>query len=254
MKTSESILNIAPALLKAQEAITFAEKSAENPYFNSKYADLPTVINAVKPHLNANGIIFLQMPTTGETGSVFLTTRLLHISGEWIESTASCPLLKSDPQAFGSAITYVRRYALAAAVGLYQDDDDANTATYHDAPSAPATYRRPEPAARQVSRPSATIGDGPQPTRPTAGKWQTMIVPPFIKKYSGQHLGDMPEKDVLWWANNYIPRPFKGKISAQDTAFRAALTVAAAHYSVKPQEDETQQPDAPAPGDDDVAY
>jgi hypothetical protein len=128
MKTSESISKISSALLDAQRAITFAAKDAVNPHFKSKYADLPTVIDAVKPALNESGIVFLQMAAPSEPGTLALTTRLLHVSGEWIESTAVTPLQKHDPQGYGSALTYLRRYSLAAAVGLYQDDDDGNAA------------------------------------------------------------------------------------------------------------------------------
>lgn len=129
MNTSESISKIAAALLQAQRAITFAVKDAKNPHFKSTYADLGSVIEACKPALNEAGIAFMQMPAPSDPGTIALTTRLVHESGEWIESTATCPLPKNDPQGYGSANTYLRRYALAAAVGLYQDDDDGNAAS-----------------------------------------------------------------------------------------------------------------------------
>lgn len=129
MNTSESIAKIAPALLKAQKAITFATKDATNPHYKSKYADLPAVIDACKKALNDAGIVFMQFPAPSEPGTLAMATRLLHESGEWIEGMATCPLPKSDPQGYGSACTYVRRYSLAAAVGLYQDDDDGQAAT-----------------------------------------------------------------------------------------------------------------------------
>jgi len=138
MNTSESIGKIAPALLKAQKAITFAVKDAKNPHFKSTYADLGSVIDACKPALNEAGIAFMQMPAPSETGTIALTTRLVHESGEWIESTATCPLPKNDPQGYGSANTYLRRYALAAAVGLYQDDDDGNAASRGRSPDVAA--------------------------------------------------------------------------------------------------------------------
>jgi len=124
MKTSDSIKAIAPALLKAQEKITFASKDATNPHFKSKYADLPAVIDAVKPALNSENIVFLQSCSPSDDNKLHLTTRLIHSSGEWIEDTAVCPLPKQDPQGYGSAITYLRRYSLAALAGLYQSDDD----------------------------------------------------------------------------------------------------------------------------------
>ena len=129
MRTSESIGKIAPALVKAQAAIRFAVKDSVNPHLKNRYADLASVITACKEHLNTEGIAVIQMPEPSEPGYLSLTTRLQHESGEWLEATASCPLPKSDPQGYGSALTYTRRYSLAAAVGLYQDDDDAEDAT-----------------------------------------------------------------------------------------------------------------------------
>jgi len=129
MNTSETISKIATALLQAQRAITFAVKDAKNPHFKTTYADLSAVIDAVKPALNEAGIAFLQMPAPSDRDSLALTTRLIHESGEWIESTATCPLQKSDPQGYGSAVTYLKRYSLASAVGLYQEDDDGNAAS-----------------------------------------------------------------------------------------------------------------------------
>ena len=139
MKTSDSIKTIAPAILKAQKAITFAAKDATNPHYKSKYADLPSVIDAIKPALNLVGIAFLQTAGTSDPGILAMTTRLLHESGEWIEDTATCPLPKNDPQGYGSACTYLRRYSLAAIVGLYQDDDDGQAASKPKAVIAPAT-------------------------------------------------------------------------------------------------------------------
>lgn len=146
MNTSESISKIAPALLKAQRTITFAVKDSKNPHFKSSYADLGSVIDACKPALNESGIAFMQMPAPSDSGTIALTTRLIHESGEWIESTATCALPKNDPQGYGSANTYLRRYALAAAVGLYQDDDDGHAAA-----------RRPESQpAQQTQQPLDT--------------------------------------------------------------------------------------------------
>lgn len=128
MKTSDSIKEIAPALLMAQRNITFAAKTAKNPHFKNHYADLPSVIDAIKDALNDAGISFLQMPTPSEDGRLHLTTRLLHESGEWIEDTAVCAMPKQDAQGFGSSMTYLRRYSLAAICGLYQADDDGEAA------------------------------------------------------------------------------------------------------------------------------
>lgn len=153
MKTSESISKISAALVNAQKAITFAAKDATNPHFRNKYADLPAVIEAIKPALNDAGIMFMQTPSPSDAGTLALTTRLVHESGEWIEDTATLPLPKNDPQGYGSAMTYARRYALAAITGLYQDDDDGNAAS--GAGQKPQT---PQPQARRQQ-----AAEGPDP-------------------------------------------------------------------------------------------
>jgi len=124
MKTSDSINAISKALVQAQRNIKFAIKDSTNPHFKSRYADLGSVIDAVKPALNEAGIAFLQTASASEAGFISLTTRLIHESGEWIEDTANCPLQKNDAQGVGSCMSYLRRYNLSAICGLYQDDDD----------------------------------------------------------------------------------------------------------------------------------
>ena len=145
MKTSDSIAKLAPALLAAQKAITFAAKDTANPFFKTKYADLPCVIDAIKGPLNDAGIVFTQSASPSEPGFLAMTTRLIHESGEWIEDTATLPLPKADPQGYGSASTYARRYALAAITGLYQDDDDGTAATGKSAATTKPTPPQSKP-------------------------------------------------------------------------------------------------------------
>lgn len=127
MNKSESLVKIAPALVKAQEAIKAAIKDATNPHFRSKYADLGAVVEAVKPALVANGLTFLQGVEDAE-GGVKIETMLLHTSGEWISSTMRIPASKQDAQGYGSAITYGRRYGLQSMCGVPAEDDDGNAA------------------------------------------------------------------------------------------------------------------------------
>jgi hypothetical protein len=126
MKTSENIDKLAEALLRAQQEIRFAAKDSKNPHFKNNYADLESVIDAIKGPLNDNGIVFLQSPSPSDDGKLHLTTRLMHRSGQWMEDTAVAPMPKQDPQGFGSTLTYLRRYSLSAVTGLYQADDDGN--------------------------------------------------------------------------------------------------------------------------------
>lgn len=124
MKSSENINELATALNKAQSEMMGAAMDAENPFFKSKYADLKSVWKAAKGPLTNNGLSIVQGPIPTESG-IRLATRLMHISGQWIESELTMPTTKEDPQQYGSAITYARRYSLSAMIGIYQDDDDA---------------------------------------------------------------------------------------------------------------------------------
>lgn len=130
MNRSETIGAIAKALAKAQGAIKPAAKSAENPFFKSSYADLPAIVEACRVELAKNDIAYSQA-TSYEADTVILETILLHGSGEWISGTYPIKPVKSDPQSMGSAMTYARRYALAAMVGVVAEaeDDDGNAAS-----------------------------------------------------------------------------------------------------------------------------
>ena len=127
MKTSESILKIAPALLEAQKKIGGAVKTGTNPFFHSSYATLGDVMEACKDILNGNGVTVLQ-PIMGN----MVETVLLHVSGEWISSeTPIVAKEANNPQSTGSAISYARRYGLQSMVFIPAEDDDAERATTH---------------------------------------------------------------------------------------------------------------------------
>lgn len=121
--------NLFKALLKAQKAMGAASKDAANPFFKSKYADYGAVLEAVKGPLNDNGVVLLQ-PHIFQDGKNFVKTVLVHAeSGEVYESTTEIICAKqNDPQAFGSAITYARRYGLQSLPCLPTEDDDGNAA------------------------------------------------------------------------------------------------------------------------------
>ena len=127
MKRSESINEIATALSKAQEEMSGAVKDSSNPFFKSKYADLASVRDAIKDPFSKNGISYVQTIEMNDKGPVLITT-LMHSSGQWIESDLQILPVKPDPQSMGSALTYARRYALAAIAGVPQVDDDAELA------------------------------------------------------------------------------------------------------------------------------
>jgi hypothetical protein len=129
---SPSIGALAAALAKAQGELRHAQKDRENTHFKSRYADLASVIDAVREPLSKNGLSYTQLPSSSPDG-VVLTTILLHTSGEWVTSHLTVPLTKRDAQGVGSALTYARRYALASMVGIAQEDDDGNAASKRNA-------------------------------------------------------------------------------------------------------------------------
>ena len=151
MQQSDQIEALTAALAKAQAVVKGATKGAENPFFHSKYADLASIWDACREALTQNGLAVVQSPSTAFTGepetytyksrsgeersgvrvatTVSITTRLTHSSGQWIEGETAAMLPAADPQAVGSAITYLRRYALAAMVGVAPEDDDGEATT-----------------------------------------------------------------------------------------------------------------------------
>lgn len=170
----ESIRNLAAALISAQAMMPDASKDGTNPHFHSKYATLQSVRAAVTPHLNANGLVVVQgfEPASQPDLGVVIVTHMIHISGESLVSRLFLPASKKDPQGFGSAITYGRRYALAAICGIASDDDDdANDAsrsytpkpTSYTPPAAVATpplATRVNPAQASAAPPANTVATG----------------------------------------------------------------------------------------------
>lgn len=131
MTRSETINELAVALSKAQAAMQTAKKGAENPHFRSKYADLAAVWEACRKALTDAGLSVLQSPRLTMIGSaamVEVETLIMHTSGQWIADVLTVPVSKVDAQGVGSAITYARRYALAAFASVAPDDDDGNAA------------------------------------------------------------------------------------------------------------------------------
>ena len=141
MNKSENIDQLAPAMVACQSQIKTAKMDSTNPFFKSKYADLGSVWDAVRGALSANGFSVTQLPDMIGNEPA-LTTMLIHKSGQWISGTY--PLMVTDkestPQGYGSALTYARRYSLAALIGVIADeDDDGNMSSKRQAPSKPVT-------------------------------------------------------------------------------------------------------------------
>jgi len=127
--TSEEIGELVKALAKVQGSIKPAKRDSTNPFFKAKYADLTSVWDSCRKELSENGLVVIQT-TKKDNGMATVLTRLAHESGQWIRGELSLKPKKDDPQGYGSALTYGRRYALAAIVGIATgEDDDAEDAT-----------------------------------------------------------------------------------------------------------------------------
>jgi hypothetical protein len=124
-----------------------AVKDRTNPAFKSSYADLASTWDACRVALSSNGLAVSQHPGRLEDGSVTVTTMLLHRSGQHISSVCSALPRDASPASVGSVVTYLRRYGLAAAVGVSPEDDDGQDASQPAAPYAPA-QRVPAPVQR----------------------------------------------------------------------------------------------------------
>lgn len=133
---SESIGKLADALAKAQAEVTGAAKDSENPHFKSKYADLASVWDACRVALSKNGLAVVQLAESDGDRAVVVTV-LTHASGEWMRGRIALRPMKADAQGIGSALTYGRRYGLAAMVGVAPEDDDGNAASREQPGKAP---------------------------------------------------------------------------------------------------------------------
>lgn len=138
MQTSPTIKELSKALLAFHKEVDVIKKTETNPFFKSKYADLATILTAIDEPLQKAGLTFVQVPETGNK----LTTRIMHAeSGEWLEGTYDMTPKEASPQAQGSALTYMRRYAISAVLGLNVDeDDDGNKSSGNTTPTATKKY------------------------------------------------------------------------------------------------------------------
>lgn len=180
---------IAAALVKAQKNFSPALKSATNPHFRSRYADLSACVEAVIDALNDAGIALLQ-PCHECASGVLVETLFIHESGETFSAgKLHVPAAKQDPQGYGSALTYARRYSLMAACGIAPEDDDGNAASK---PKAPRHNPVPDPVGIAPDR-MAIIADVAQAMR---DKHAADDVAGAYEEYMG--ITDSEEKLALW--------------------------------------------------------
>ncbi len=130
MEQSQDITELASAMASFQAEMSPVGKSANNPFFKSKYADLASVMKEAMPLTSKNGLAIVQFPGVAPDSTEVLYTQITHKSGQWMRSCMKLHLTKNDAQGQGSALTYAKRYAAMAALGIVADeDDDGNAAS-----------------------------------------------------------------------------------------------------------------------------
>lgn len=183
MNKSESIANLAKALAAAQGEMGAAIKHGKANY--GKYAKLEDVWEAASEPLTKNGLSLIQFPTMiGDKPA--LETIILHISGEWISNSICLNPVKNDPQTMGGAITYYRRYGMAAALGITQEDDDGNKASGK-------LLTQPMPAPKSVPIPTMT--------GPIDGNW---VIP--FGKFKGKKMTDIDVGELVQYRDYIVQK------------------------------------------------
>lgn len=123
MERSESIIELAKALVSAQGEFKSVAKNEKNPFYKSTYSDLPAVVDAVRPILAKHELCFIHLPQGKSIECI-----IMHSSGQYIAGVYPLITMKDDPQALGSAVTYAKRYSLMAMLGIASNDDDGEAA------------------------------------------------------------------------------------------------------------------------------
>jgi len=166
MKTSETIKSISTALVEAQKEMGDAKKDSKNPFFKSTYADLNAIREVAIPALNKHNMVVLQ-PIISDVNDSYVETIIMHESGEWISCQTRIVLAKdSDPQAYGSGISYARRYGLQSLLNIGAVDDDGEAAMMR-------AQAKPTQTQTQTTAPATNsfIAKGANKTTPTT-QWK----------------------------------------------------------------------------------
>lgn len=180
-QTIPAVNELAAALSRAQGEIRNAVKDSANPFFKSRYADLASVWEACRAPLCKHGLSVVQTTDVLDSGGVVLITTLLHSSGQYVQGRYPVQPVKNDPQALGSAVTYARRYALQAIVGIAPDDDDGEAAMAREqkAQSVHAMVQ-PQPRPQAEAKPDYVVSFGKY-----KDKRLTEIAPEDLSNYVG---------------------------------------------------------------------
>lgn len=238
---SESVSKLIPALIAAKQQIGPVLKTKVNPAFRSKYADLDTVCDVTEGPLAANGLVVVQTTRVDPERGPLLVTTLYHESGEWLAGEYPLQPVKHDPQGLGGAMTYARRYALLALLGLAPEDDDGETASgrgpghqqQHNGNGNGNGHNRPAPA--PAMRPGGT--DAPPAGHngtPRSGKGLFAWI-----KEQEQKTGIPLLRDINEWAKRqgYTGRMVDWNADTVDSAVVAAKHILYGDFEREPGED-----------------
>lgn len=195
---SEQINDLVTALAKAQGEMGLAVKDAKNPHFNSEYASLGSYILASKTILSKHGLAVIQGPLTHD-GRLYLITTLAHASGQWFRSETPILSEKQTAQGMGSGISYARRYALSAIVGLADKDDDGSIASLEGSDVSRSTVKPPQVSHSHHGPTNG--GGGPGAYVLTMGK---------LKGLTLDEAGPGEATSLLNWIQNLAPANVRG--------------------------------------------
>lgn len=208
---SEQINELAAAIVNAQLALIPASKEQVNPFFKSKYADLPAVWEAAEP-FRQQGIAITQSPMDAPDECIVLDTQLSHVSGQWMRSRLKIRVAKNDPQGYGSALTYARRYALGCMTGIVTEEDDDGNAASEPSQKAQQFIQHKQTAQAKIAALRAeydgSAGSYSQGTSPGGAASVSDALTPFMwkmGKYKGMPI-DAVDGNYLSWAAQNISR------------------------------------------------
>jgi hypothetical protein len=253
MHTSDTLAKLAPALVAAQAELGGIHKDATNPHFRNRYASLDGIMAVVRPGLAKHGLAVVQGVTSpietqaGTLHAVAVVTRIVHTSGEWIESRVIVPLAKLDPQGAGAAVTYGRRYALSALLALAteEDDDGESALPPRSGPATARTAPTRSAGAPAPAKPASTPATGEVACPKCGGKTWDNRARNAERVAEGRKAGPAfacRDKDtcggVIWSASG-VDEPRKGKPAPAPAA---------------PANDGPPDWDAPPPDDSDMPF
>lgn len=231
---SKATPKLAEALAKAQGAFQTASKDKTNPHFGSKYADLASIMEACRAPLSENGLSFVQVLHNDATG-VLVLTRLMHTSGECIESPCWLPVAQKTPQGYGSAITYARRYGFATLIGIASEEDD-------DGNEASGSGKPPAPNGTSGLKSRMAKSDDPARRREHAD----MVMGNFGRA-AGKKLSDLSDEDLVFYrsaAKKTLADPAREKFHENEKK-RLVIFDAELRFRGLPIEDASATPETP---------